>query len=576
VAEKHQLAAGVGLRAPHYRRFLAERPPAGWLEVHTENYLSQSGWDWHVLQVLRRDYPVSLHGVGLGLGSAQGFSEHHLERVRSLAARIEPVFISEHLSWGALGDRQLNDLLPVSLGDAALNLLCERVGRMQDVLRRRVLLENVSAYVRFHDDAMSEAEFLAELASRSGCGVLLDVNNLYVNQRNHGEDALAAIAALPQACVGEIHLAGHVAAPHAVIDHHGAEVAPAVWDLYRAALARFGRVPTLIEWDTDIPALEVLLGEAAKADDIASSYGAAPQSNRVPACAGTTPVGSGNSTCSPSFPRPSAGAREHRFSQGQQAFGDALFDAGHAAAAIAHLKGEAVGERIAIYRGNLTSGWDKALSAAYPVIRQLVGEEFFAGLARAYGKAWPSQDPDMNFFGAHFAGFLAHFEHVAGYPYLPGMARLEWALHQAYDAPDAPTLAAAALAALSPDELESARFIAHPAMRLEQSEWAVAQLWLAHQDANGAFPGTMQTDSFALIVRPHWQPRLLMLSPAAFAALSALAEGKVFGEALDAALALEEDFDVGAHLRQWLEAGAFAAVEAGRAAVSTRASVRDQ
>jgi uncharacterized protein (UPF0276 family) len=562
VAEQPKvLAAGVGLRVPHYRRFLEERPAVGWLEVHTENYLSQSGWDWHVLQVLRRDYPVSLHGVGLGLGSARGFSERHLERVRSLAARIEPVFVSEHLSWGALHDRQLNDLLPVTLSRAALDLLCERVGRMQDVLRRQVLLENVSAYVRFHDDAMSEAGFLAELVRRTGCGVLLDVNNLYVNQCNHGEDALAAIAALPQGSVGEIHLAGHLAAPHAVIDHHGAEVAPPVWQLYRAALERFGRVPTLVEWDTDIPPLDVLLAEAARADAVACAAGA-----------GASVAGAAG----PSFPRSPAEAPEPDFLQHQQAFGDALFDAARAARAIAQVKGGAVEERIGIYRGNLAAAWNKSLSAAYPVVRQLVGEDFFAALARAYGKAWPSQDPDLNVFGARFAQFLAGFEHVADYPYLPDMARLEWALHSAYYAPDAPALDAAGLSALSPEELESARFVPHPALRLQTSEWAVAQLWLAHQGEGLAFPDEMHADSFVLVVRPRWQPRLLLQSRAAFAALSELANGKTFGEALDAALALEEDVDVGTHLKQWLEAGAFTAVEAGRAAVPTRASVRGQ
>jgi hypothetical protein len=434
-----------------------------------------------------------------------------------------------------------------------------------------VLLENVSAYVRFHEDAMSEAQFLAELVGRTGCGVLLDVNNLYVNQCNHGEDALAAIAALPQGSVGEIHLAGHLAAPHAVIDHHGAEVAAPVWELYRAALERFGRVPTLIEWDTDIPALDVLLAEAARADAIAAACGAGPICVAPAAATATKRDGSSDSA-----DNSSAGRLEREFTERQQAFGDALFDAGRAAAASVQVKGEAVEERIGIYRGNLTSGWDKALSAAYPVVRQLVGAEFFSALARAYGKAWPSQDPDLNFFGANLADFLAGFEHVGAYPYLPGMARLEWALHRVYYAPDAPVLDGASLSSLSPEDLESARFIPHPAMHLERCEWAVARLWLAHKDEGQAFPEEMHADSFALVVRPRWQPRLLMLSHAAFAALSELVEGKTFGEALDAALALEEEFDVGTHLKQWLEAGAFTAVKAGRAAVPTRASVRGQ
>jgi uncharacterized protein (UPF0276 family) len=259
------LGVGVGLRAPHYRQFVEQRPRAAWLEVHTENYLDQAGWDWHVLQQLRRDYPISLHGVGLGLGSARGFSEHHLERVRGLVQRVEPALVSEHLCWGAIGDRQLNDLLPLTLDHAALDLLSARVSRVQDTLKRQLLLENVSTYVRFHQDAMSEAEFMAALAARTGCGLLLDINNLYVNQCNHGEDALAAIAAIAPCMVGEMHLAGHLVTPQAVIDHHGDTVADPVWRLYEAALARFGQVPSLIEWDTDVPELSVLLGEAGKA-----------------------------------------------------------------------------------------------------------------------------------------------------------------------------------------------------------------------------------------------------------------------------------------------------------------------
>ncbi|HEY1151729.1 MAG TPA: DUF692 domain-containing protein, partial [Pseudoduganella sp.] len=263
--------AGIGLRAPHYRQFLEQRPRAAWLEVHTENFLDQAGWDFHVLQELRHDYAISLHGVGLGLGSARGFSEQHLERVRSLVARIEPALVSEHLCWGAVFDRHLNDLLPLALDAAALDLMCERVGRVQDVLGRALLLENVSTYVRFAADSMSEAEFLAELSRRTGCGLLLDVNNLFVNQCNHEEDALAAIAAIAPGTVGEIHLAGHLVTPAAVIDHHGDRVAEPVWRLYEAALARFGAVPTLIEWDTDIPALDVLQDEAAKAQSLLSA-----------------------------------------------------------------------------------------------------------------------------------------------------------------------------------------------------------------------------------------------------------------------------------------------------------------
>jgi uncharacterized protein len=535
------LGAGVGLRVPHYRRFLDERPPIGWLEVHTENYLARAGWDWHVLHTLRRDYPVSLHGVGLGLGSAQGFPEQHLERVRALVEQLEPVLVSEHLSWGALHDRQLNDLLPLTLDRAALDLLCARVGRMQDLLQRQVLLENVSTYLRFHADSMSEAEFLAELVRRTGCGVLLDVNNLYVNQCNHGEDALAALAALPVGCVGEIHVAGHLAAEHAVIDHHGAPVAAPVWDLYRAALERFGRVPVLVEWDTEIPSLEVLLAEAARADEIASAYAVHDVHPATVAA------------------RADSAAPAPAMAESQAAFGAALFDAARAPALLGQVKGNAAAQRVDIYRGNLSAHWHRSLAEAYPVIRQLVGEEFFEGLARVYGKQWPSQDPDLNLFGAHFGQFLAGFEHAAAFPYLPDMAQLEWALHRAYYAQDAAVLQAAELALLSPEHIEAARWTLHPAASLHRSQWSVAQLWLAHQSEAARFPDDLQQESYALVVRPRWQPSVLAVSAAGFAALSALAAGQTLGEALDCAAAIDDSFDVAGQLRQWLELGVFSA-----------------
>jgi uncharacterized protein (UPF0276 family) len=258
--------AGIGLRAAHYRAFLGGRPAIGWLEVHSENYFGAGGFDLHVLDHVRRDYPVSLHGVGLSLGSADGLREQHLSKLKRLVERVEPLFVSEHLCWGALGERHFNDLLPLPYTEEALGLMVERVEQVQAALGRSILVENVSSYLQYRDSTWPELEFAAELARRSGCGVLLDVNNLYVNARNHGFDAYAALAAMPAKYVKEIHLAGHTRAELCLIDDHGSHVTDAVWTLYEAALARFGRVRTLIEWDTRMPPLDVLLDEARKAE----------------------------------------------------------------------------------------------------------------------------------------------------------------------------------------------------------------------------------------------------------------------------------------------------------------------
>lgn len=257
--------SGIGLRSPHVAEVLATRPAVGWLEVHAENYLS-AGPAARRLDAVRRAYPVSIHGVGLSLGSAEGVDPRHLERLARLVERVEPCLVSEHLAWNVVDGAYLNHLLPLPYTEEALSVVSRNVSRAQERLGRRLLVENPSSYLRFLDSAIPEAEFLAELARRTGCGILCDVNNIYVSAHNVGLDTQSYLDALPAEAVGEIHLAGHAAndagGRTVLIDDHGSRVSPPVWGLFAAALARFGPVPTLIEWDTDLPVLAVLLEEA--------------------------------------------------------------------------------------------------------------------------------------------------------------------------------------------------------------------------------------------------------------------------------------------------------------------------
>ncbi len=267
-------AAGIGLRAPHVREVLERRPPVAWFEVHSENYFADGGAALAALDRVRADYPVALHGVGMSLGSADPLDTGHLARLARLAERIEPAAVSEHLCWSGIDGRHFNDLLPLPYTSEALAHVCARVAAVQDFLGRELLVENVSAYYAFPEDEIPEYEFVAAVAARTGCRLLVDVNNIYVNARNHGIDPLAYLAAIPPAAVAEIHLAGFDASGPIVIDTHGAPVAPDVWALYRTAIARFGPVPTLIEWDTDIPAFAVLAREAATAQQILDTHDA--------------------------------------------------------------------------------------------------------------------------------------------------------------------------------------------------------------------------------------------------------------------------------------------------------------
>jgi uncharacterized protein (UPF0276 family) len=256
---------GIGLRPPHYRELLRRLPEIGWLEAHSENYFGDGGQPLYFLERSRGHYPLSLHSVGLSLGSTDELSHEHLSKLKRLVARFEPSLVSDHLCWCSSGGRFVNDLLPLPYTEEALQVVCRHIDQAQEYLGRQILVENVSSYLRFKHSTLTEWDFIREAQARTGCGILLDVNNIYVSSINHGFDSRDYLRAIPREAVREIHLAGFDRAPDCLIDTHGNPVAEAVWQLYREALEHFGPVPTLIEWDTDIPALEVLLAEAEKA-----------------------------------------------------------------------------------------------------------------------------------------------------------------------------------------------------------------------------------------------------------------------------------------------------------------------
>jgi len=265
--------AGIGLRHHHYGAVLESRPGVGWLEVHSENYFG-GGRPLAYLEAIRADYPLSLHGVGLSLGTDGPLDRAHLARIKALIARVEPGLVSEHVSWSVTGGVYLNDLLPLPYTEESLRVICAHVWETQEFLGRPILIENPSTYLQFAHSTIPEWEYIAEIVHRTGCGLLLDVNNIYVSAGNHGFDAQRYLAAMPAAAVQEIHLAGHTVrdldGTTLRIDDHGSAVCDDVWQLYGAAIARLGPVPTLIEWDSNVPDLPVLVAEAEKADRLAS------------------------------------------------------------------------------------------------------------------------------------------------------------------------------------------------------------------------------------------------------------------------------------------------------------------
>ena len=257
-------SAGIGLRAPHYREVLESLPKLGWVEVHNENFFG-GGAPLNTLLKVREHYPVSLHGVGMGLASTAPLDAAHLSALQRLCEAVQPAAVSEHLCWNSVTGSVINDLLPFPYTQEALVHVTRRVEQVQEKLGRQLLVENLSSYLSFTHSEMTEGEFLAELTRRSGCGILFDVENLYVNTRNLGVDAKAFIKNIPADAVKEYHLAGYSIQDGCLVDTHNCAIYPEVWELYEFVLQQIGPRPTLIEWDADIPSLPVLMAEAAKA-----------------------------------------------------------------------------------------------------------------------------------------------------------------------------------------------------------------------------------------------------------------------------------------------------------------------
>ena len=262
--------AGIGLKPEHYGEILETIPKPLWFEVHTENYMSSGGPNHRYLEAIRADYELSFHGVSLSIGSAQPLNTDILNRTKKLIERYQPSLVSEHLSWSVLGETYFNDLLPLPYTEETLKLVINHINQTQEALNRQILIENPSTYMQFVNSTIAEYEFLTEAAKQTGCGLLVDVNNLYVNLQNHDVDAKEWLSKIPAKHVQEIHLAGHhvnvIENQKILIDDHGSTVCDEVWQLYQFALEQFGPIPSLIEWDTRIPPFNTLLAEANKAN----------------------------------------------------------------------------------------------------------------------------------------------------------------------------------------------------------------------------------------------------------------------------------------------------------------------
>lgn len=528
---------GMGLKPEHFRAIVETGPDIGFFEIHAENYMVAGGPFHHYLTRIRERYPLSIHGVGLSIGGEGPLDEAHLDRLAALLDRYQPESFSEHLAWSSHGSVFLNDLLPVPYHRATLERVCEHVDRVQSRLKRKMLLENPATYVEFDSSTMSETEFIGEVLRRTGCRLLLDVNNAHVSCTNHGRDPYAYIRSLPLDRVGEIHLAGFAqdmdaAGDPLLIDSHGSPVAQAVWELYRYTLGLTGPMATLIERDNDIPAFDVLAAEARNADRLIGET--------IPVV--TTPP-----------------------SSHQTGFAQAVLGmVGAFPPDLITWNRSDPGPRFAIYRNNVAVSLIDALADTYPVVQQLVGEEFFRAMARTFARRQPPTSPVMAHYGEGFAEFVDNFPPVASLPYLADVARLEWLYVRAYHAADAAPIAADEIARLLADEsaLPTVHFELHPSLAVLYSPHAVISLWAAHQ--GDAAPDDVATidvgrQESAVVARLGLDVQVTRIRPGATAFIAALDRGVAFGAAAEAAVAADPEFDLADTLGLLIRSGAIVA-----------------
>jgi uncharacterized protein (UPF0276 family) len=534
--------AGLGLRREHYREFV-EQPPreVAWLEVISENYLVAGGKPLHFLDRIRRDYPMVMHGVSLSIGSTDPLRRDYLRDIAALARRIEPAWISDHLCWTSVGGRQSHDLLPLALTENSIRHVARRVSEVQDMLGRRLVLENVSSYLRHACDEMDEAEFLKAVLRESDCLLLLDVNNVYVSSRNHRFDPFAYLDGLPAERIVQIHLAGHQDLGDIVIDTHDHPIRDEVWALYAHAIDRFGAIPTMIERDDDIPPLATLLEELTRVRELLGARRAQPL--------GELQSGLFAAITTNDCPK------------------GLIADAAASGA-----------RGLAVYRRAYLARLREALADNYSGCARALGDARFSRLADAYAAACPPTEPSLRHYGDRLGDFIdttladqrrtedATAEYptdgiLVPHPAFGDLARLDWALRATFDAADARPLAATALSALAAEAWPGLRFALLPSARLLTLDWSVEAAWhLLNEAALGDEPVLPEPTAHVhhlLIWRPALETRWRSIEADECRLIEALQAGASFAELCAAQAEGSPDegaaaLGVVACLQQWL------------------------
>ena len=544
-----RLGSGVGLRAKHYAEVLGDPELArrsAWFEVISENFMIDGGKPLDILDQVRETHPIVLHGVSLSIGSADPLNENYLKRLRTLADRMKPQMVSDHLCWGSIDGKYAHDLLPLPYSDDEVARIADRIKHVQDVLGRRFMIENVSSYLTWRHSTMPEWEFLSALADRADCGILLDINNIYVSSKNHRFDPVDYLKGVPAHRVGQFHLAGHSDHGAYLLDTHDGPVIDPVWALYAKAVELIGPASCLIEWDDKLPDFPRLVEEAEKAKTFSEKADARSREalDRARTPGASAPIS----------------ARET-----QQVFWNLITaPEGATTARLAPRIDELIvgddlpaATRIDVYANMYFARLHDALMEDYPALEKSIGHARFHNLVTDYLLVHPSSNPSLRHLGAALPGFIRTHAVAGECPWAADLAALEWARVDAFDAANGTPIETARLGEIPADKWAGIGFDVHPSARVVRAAWRVAPVWKAvDEDAEPAPPEAGET-AYRVWREEHTVFHVSM-SPTEAECFEALLAGNSFGAMCGiAATANGGDpeaaaQDVVGFLREWL------------------------
>lgn len=510
----------------------------------------------HILEKVRQHYPIALHGTSLSIGSVDPLHEGYLTRLKRLVERIDPFIVSDHLCWSGVNGDALHDLLPLPFTEEAIQHVVRRVEQVQEKIGRRILLENVSTYVTYRHSTMPEWEFLTQVARRSGCGILLDLNNIYVNATNHKFDPHKYLQNIPGELVGQFHLAGHTDMGEFLFDTHSAPVIDKVWQLYREALSLWGPVSTLIEWDENIPPFERLTEEAERARAIYREFSDSKRISRketLQAATGERSVLHQNLRS----PVPLSQVQEWIKSKIQPLDRKPAVKISNET--LLNPQGGVTGEeRMSVYANGYLARIRESLKEVYEAVNQAVGCEKFSALGEEYTRAFPSRNYNLNYAGRHLADLLQKAEVTRAFPFLPDLAKLEWQIWEAFHAFDETPLNPSKLADLSLEDWEDTRIIFQPSVRLVTSAWPVLDIWLARQKPfeEARLPSKKHPERI-LVGRRADQVRCERLDENQYCLLEGLLSGRTLGDVCDdlAGAVKDETPPIAEWFARWVQDG---------------------